>query len=304
MKLKYKAKNDVSAFFENTDLSKNFKAKVILRFGKLKIKTKHPKETFVFTDPNDCDLSIMTKNQQDRVNLILNAVLKANGRFVNYRKSKQIKFLQSIPAGFLRYKETRDLFLTNSSALIKNVYNKKIKLLNSFLMKYENRKNVYNGKNNLISDNNVQIIGLPEEKLENSNLEYSCKVSPNNFIFGIKDVYWKNYVFNKYTEHENFNELTDDEKDLIANWLNALLDSLNNGDPKILFQGNRKNFIETFPSDFLRYQEVRENFLKFAGEDYDYLADEKLEDLKDSLAWEKGERKLQDFDLQNDFYKK
>lgn len=303
MKLKYKAINDSSANFKKNNLSKRFKAKVILRYGKLKIKTKHPKETFIFDNPNDCDLSVMTEKQQNRVNLILNAVLKANGRFLNYKRKKQDKILKAIPAGFLRYKETRELFLKNSSSSTKDIFDNKMKILSSYLKQHETKSSAFLHPKNLLEENNSDIVGIPEDK-DTSYMDYSCRVNKNSFILKIKDIGWKTFVFDKKTEHENFNDLSDSEKHLVANWLNAILVSLNDNSPDTLFWGSRKNFFETFPSDFLRYQDVRENFLKFAGEDYRYLADEKLENLNKSLVWEKGEIKLQDFDLQNGFYKK
>ena len=302
MKFKYKAKHDSSANFENM-LNEKFKAKVFLRFGKLKIKTKHPKETFVFDNPNDCDFSVMTEDQQNRVNLVLNAVLKANGRFLNYKRKQQDKILKAMPTGFLRYKDTRELFLKNSSSSTKDIFDNKMKILNTYLKQHETKSSTFLHSKNLLDENNCDIVGVPEDK-DTSYMDYSCRVNKNSFILKIKDIVWKTFVFDKKTEHENFNDLSDSEKHLVANWLNAILVSLNDNSPDTLFWGSRKNFFETFPSDFLRYQDVRENFLKFAGEDYRYLADEKLENLNKSLVWEKGEIKLQDFDLQNGFYKK
>lgn len=303
MKLKYKAINDSSANFKKTNLSKRFKAKVILRYGKLKIKTKHPKETFIFDNPNDCDLSVMTEKQQNRVNLILNAVLKVNGRFLNYKRKKQDKILKAIPAGFLRYKETRDLFIKNSSSSINDIFNQKMKFLTAYLMKNINKNSTSVDTENILNKNDCEIVGLPEST-DTKNAEYSCKVSRDSFTLKIKGAYWKTFVFNNNTEHSDFYELSSDERDLVANWLNAILDTLNSDDVGIFFSGSRKNFIESFPSDFLRYGEIRKQFKTFAGEDYDYIADEKIKSVENSLLWESEEKNIEDFDLQNDLYKK
>ena len=303
MKLKYKAINDSSANFKKTNLSKRFKAKVILRYGKLKIKTKHPKETFIFDNPNDCDLSVMTEKQQNRVNLILNAVLKANGRFLNYKRKKQDKILKAIPAGFLRYKETRELYIKNPSSAANDIFDQKMSFLTSYLIENETKNSTNFNSENILNKNNCEIVETSQNE-NSSNMEYSCRVNKDSFTLKIKDVCWETFVFNKNTEHSDFNKLTAEEKDLVANWLKALLITLNSDDVGIFFLGSRKSFIESFPSDFLRYGEIRKQFKTFAGEDYDYIADEKIKSAENSLQWESEEKNIKDFDLQNNLYKK
>ena len=303
MKLKYKAINDSSANFKKTNLSKRFKAKVILRYGKLKIKTKHPKETFIFDNPNDCDLSVMTEKQQNRVNLILNAVLKANGRFLNYKRKKQDKILKAIPAGFLRYKETRELYIKNPSSFANDIFDQKMSFLTSYLIENEIKNSTNFNSENILNKNNCEIVESSQNK-NSSNMEYACRVNKNSFTLKIKDVCWETFVFNKNTEHSDFNKLSAEEKDLIANWLNAILETLNSNTSGTFYLGSRKNFISSFPSDFLRYGEIRKQFKTFAGEDYDYIADEKIKSAEASLLWESEEKGLKAFDLQNNLYKK
>ena len=304
MKLKYKAINDSSANFKKTNLSKRFKAKVILRYGKLKIKTKHPKETFIFDNPNDCDLSVMTEKQQNSVNLILNAVLKANGRFLNYKRKKQDKILRAIPAGFLRYKETRELFVNNPSSFANDIFDQKMSFLTSYLIENETKNSTNFNSENILNKNNCEIVETSQNE-NSSNMEYACRVNKDSFTLKIKDVCWKTFVFNKNTEHSDFNKLTAEEKDLISCHLNMLLYELNSPYPISFFlSGSRKNFISSFPSDFLRYGEIRKQFKTFAGEDYDYIADEKIKSAEASLLWENEEKGLKAFDLQNNLYKK
>ncbi len=303
MKLKYKAINDSSANFKKTNLSKRFKAKVILRYGKLKIKTKHPKETFIFDNPNDCDLSVMTEKQQNSVNLILNAVLKANGRFLNYKRKKQDKILKAIPAGFLRYKETRELYIKNPSSFANDIFDQKMKVLNSYLIENETKNSTNFNSENILNKNNCEIVEISQNK-NSSNMEYACRANKDSFTLKIKDVCWETFVFNKNTEHSDFNKLSAEEKDLIANWLNAILETLNSNTSGTFYLGSRKNFISSFPSDFLRYGEIRKQFKTFAGEDYDYIADEKIKSAENSLQWESEEKNIKDFDLQNNLYKK
>ena len=303
MKLKYKAINDSSANFKKNNLSKRFKAKVILRYGKLKIKTKHPKETFIFDNPNDCDLSVMTEKQQNSVNLILNAVLKANGRFLNYKRKKQDKILKAIPAGFLRYKETRELYIKNPSSFANDIFDQKMKVLNSYLIENETKNSTNFNSENILNKNNCEIVETSQNE-NSSNMEYACRVNKDSFTLKIKDVCWETFVFNKNTEHSDFNKLTAEEKDLVANWLNAILETLNSNTSGTFYLGSRKNFISSFPSDFLRYGEIRKQFKTFAGEDYDYIADEKIKSAENSLQWESEEKNINDFDLQNNLYKK
>ena len=303
MKLKYKAINDSSANFKKTNLSKRFKAKVILRYGKLKIKTKHPKETFIFNNPNDCDLSVMTEKQQNSVNLILNAVLKANGRFLNYKRKKQDKILRASPAGFLRYKETRELYIKNPSSFANDIFDQKMKVLNSYLIENETKNSTNFNSENILNKNNCEIVEISQNE-NSSNMEYACRVNKDSFTLKIKDVCWNTFVFNKNTEHSYFSELSSNEKDLIANWLNAILETLNSNTSGTFYLGSRKNFISSFPSDFLRYGEIRKQFKTFAGEDYDYIADEKIKSAEASLLWENEEKGLKAFDLQNNLYKK
>ena len=281
-------------------ISKDFEAKVTLRRGVLKIKTKYPKEVFKFKNPDECDLSVLSNAQMDRANLVINGILKGNGRFFNYSNRRQEKLLNAIPAGFLRYEKTRELFLNNTANRTRTIFDQKMQLLKDYLQNTSSEVSETD-EDLLLKENSLKI--QEENLFESPDFKFSSK--PNEFCITLKTRLEKiSYIFEKGSEHLFFEQLSKKDKDNLANMISATLETSLDSPVQTSFQlKNKKAFLSRLPSDFLRYDEVRDAFVEVAGEKYEYIYQNKLDELCSYLKWEKDAKNIAGFDYFNSYCK-
>lgn len=300
MKLKYRAKKDNGVLLGKNGISRSFKAKVTLRRGVLKIKTKHPKEVFKFKNPDECDLSVLSSAQMDRADLVINGILKGNGRFFNYSNRRQEKLLNAIPAGFLRYEKTRELFLNNTANRTRTIFDQKMQLLKDYLQNTSSEVSETD-EDLLLKENSLEI--QEENLFESPDFKFSSK--PNEFCITLKTRLEKiSYIFEKGLEHLLFEQLSKKDKDNLANMICATLEtSLDSPIQTSVQLKNKKAFLSRLPSDFLRYDEVRDAFVEVAGKKYEYIYQNKLDELRSYLKWEKDAKNIAGFDYSNSYCK-
>ena len=301
MKLKYRAKKDNGVLLGKNGISKSFKAKVTLRRGVLKIKTKHPKEVFKFKNPDECDLSVLSNAQMDRANLVINAILKGNGKFFNYSNRRQEKLLNAIPAGFLRYEKTRGLFLNNTANRTRTIFDQKLQLLKNYLQNTSSEVSETD-EDLLLKENSLEI---QEENLFENVPDFKFSSKPNEFCITLKTPHEKiSYIFEKGASHLLFEQLSKKEQDNLANMICATLEtSLESSVQTSVQLKSKKAFLSRLPSDFLRYDEVRDAFVEVAGEKYEYIYQNKLDELCSYLKWEKDAKNIAGFDYSNSYCK-
>lgn len=301
MKLKYRAKKDNRVLLGKNGTSRNFKAKVTLRRGVLKIKTKHPKEVFKFKNPDECDLSVLSSAQMDRADLVINAILKGNGKFFNYSNRRQEKLLNAIPAGFLRYEKTRGLFLNNTANRTRTIFDQKMQLLKDYLQNTSSEVSETD-EDLLLKENSLEI---QEENLFENAPDFKFSSKSNEFCVTLKTPHEKiSYIFEKGSEHLLFEQLSKKEKDNLANMICATLEtSLESSVQTSVQLGSKKAFLSNLPSDFLRYSEIRDAFAEVAGEKYEYIYLNKLDELCSYLKWKEEEKNISGFDYFNSYCK-
>lgn len=281
-------------------ISKDFEAKVTLRRGVLKIKTKHPKEVFKFKNPDECDLSVLSNAQMDRADLVINAILKGNGKFFNYSNRRQEKLLNAIPAGFLRYEKTRGLFLNNTANRTRTIFDQKVQLLKNYLQNTSSKASETD--EDLLLKNSLEI---QEENLFENAPDFKFSSKSNEFCITLKTPHEKiSYIFEKGASHLLFEQLSKKEQDNLANMICATLEtSLESSVQTSVQLKSKKAFLSNLPSDFLRYKDVRDAFAEVAGEKYEYIYQNKLDELRSYLKWKEEEKNISGFDYFNSYCK-
>lgn len=124
-KLYYVAKNDPAAseLMENKETRK-FKAKILIGSwfsGRrlIRIKTQNPEIVYRYNSKTNAGdkLDSFSEGDQKKLDLIVNAILKGNGKLFAYSRlggklllGKQLKVLDAIPTDFFKFDETKKLY--------------------------------------------------------------------------------------------------------------------------------------------------------------------------------------------------
>ncbi len=277
MKLKYDAINDKNAnTSENPDpssqVSRDFFAKIKLKRGFLKISTRKPSEVFIFKNGNSADLSPLTIDQRNRVDLIINALLKSVNKCYAYTglfrrgKHKQQLLLKAIPAGFLQYRSTQALFQSTAkgkkSKRILEEKNKSL-ALNIFKTDHTHLKSIYNDS---FKPNRLPYYSA---KIPSTGKDLYVKIKKT------KKAWRKKYKFGYKSAHKTFLKLEDDDKHLVAYAINQKLISIINGTQKISPE-ELGDFLESIPYDFFIFKELQKSFQTVASDKFKYIFNKKL----------------------------
>lgn len=124
-KLYYVAKNDPAAseLMENKETRK-FKAKILIGSWfsgsrLIRIKTQNPEIVYRYNSKTNAGdkLDSFSEGDQKKLDLIVNAILKGNGKLFAYSRlggklllGKQLKVLDAIPTDFFKFDETKKLY--------------------------------------------------------------------------------------------------------------------------------------------------------------------------------------------------
>ena len=190
--------------------------------------------------------------------------------------------------------------MNNTANRTRTIFDQKMQLLKNYLQNTSSKASETD--EDLLLKNSLEI---QEENLFENAPDFKFSSKSNEFCITINTRLEKiSYIFEKGLEHLLFEQLSKKDKDNLANMICATLEtSLDSPVQTSVQLKNKKAFLSRLPSDFLRYDEVRDAFVEVAGEKYEYIYQNKLDELCSYLKWEKDAKNIAGFDYFNSYCK-